>query len=63
MRDEQIKKIFPGQQAVVLLLDLQSAGMPGVVKDVKDGRAIVEFNSTLAGIKPGMRADVRLRLE
>jgi HlyD family secretion protein len=60
---EQFKKIFAGQQALVLLLDLQSAGMPGVVREVKDSRAIVEFTSTLPGIKPGMRADVRLRLE
>jgi len=60
---EQLKKIFAGQQALVLVLDLQSAGMPGVVKEVKDSHAIVEFNCSLPGIKPGMRADVRLRLE
>jgi HlyD family secretion protein len=60
---EQLKKVFAGQQALVLVLDLQSAGMPGVVREVKDGKAVVEFTSTLAGIKPGMRADVRLRLE
>jgi HlyD family secretion protein len=60
---EQLKKIFAGQQALVLVLDLQSAGMPGVVKEVKDSKATVEFNSTLPGIKPGMRADVRLRPE
>jgi multidrug resistance efflux pump len=60
---EQLKKVFTGQQALVLVLDLQSAGMPGVVKDVKDGHATVEFTGTLPGIKPGMRADVRLRVE
>jgi multidrug resistance efflux pump len=60
---EELKKIFPGQQVLVLVLDLQSAGMPGVVKEVKDSRATVEFTCTLPGIKPGMRADVRLRLE
>jgi multidrug resistance efflux pump len=60
---EQLKKVFAGQQALVLVLDLQSAGMPGVVKEVKDGHAIVEFSSALPGIKLGMRADVRLRLE
>jgi multidrug resistance efflux pump len=63
LNPDQAKKIFAGQQALVLLLDLQSAGMPGVVKEVKDSRAIVEFTSTLPGVKPGMRADVRLRLE
>lgn len=63
LNPEQVKKVFPGQQALVLVLDLQSAGLPGVVKDVKDSRATVEFNSPMPGIKPGMRADVRLRLE
>jgi multidrug resistance efflux pump len=60
---EMLKKIRPGQQALVILPDLQTGGMPGTVKEVKDGRAIVEFASTMPAIKPGMRADVRLKLE
>ena len=47
----------------MLVLDLQSAGMPGVVKEIKDDQVIVEFNSSMPAIKPGMRADVRLKLE
>ena len=62
-KPDQLKKVFAGQQALVLVLDLQSAGMPGVVKDIKDSQVVVEFTSTLPGIKPGMRADVRIRLE
>ena len=57
------KRIHPGQQALVLVLDLQSAGMPGVVKEIKEPEVIVEFNSSMPAIKPGMRADVRVKLD
>ena len=58
-----LKRILPGQPALVLVLDLQSAAMEGVVREIKGTQAIVEFNSTLPAIKPGMNADVRLKLE
>ena len=47
----------------MLLLDLQSAAMPGAVRAIKDNQFIVAFNSNLPAIKPGMQADVRLKLE
>jgi multidrug resistance efflux pump len=58
-----LKRIHPGQQALVLVLDLQGAGMEGRVKEIKDNQAIVEFASSLPAIRPGMRADVRLKLD
>lgn len=58
-----LKRLRPGDPATVLVLDLQSAGMGGVVKQVTETQVIVEFNNMLTGIKPGMRADVRLKLE
>ena len=63
VKPELLKRIVPGQPALVLLLDLQSAAMPGVVREIKDNQAIVEFNNTLPAIKPGMQADVRFKLE
>ena len=60
---EVLKRIVPGQAALVLVLDLDGAAMPGVVREIKDNQAIVEFNSTLPSIKPGMQADVRFKLE
>ena len=56
-------RIRPGQPAMVLILDLQSAGLPGAVKSVDGTRVVVEFESTLPNLRPGMRADVRLKLE
>jgi multidrug resistance efflux pump len=58
-----LKRIVPGQPALVLVLDLQNAAMPGVVREIKENQATVEFDSTLPAIKPGMQADVRLKLE
>jgi multidrug resistance efflux pump len=60
-----MKRIHPGQTATVQVLDLQSLGMPGTVKEVreKEGEIVVEFSGTVQAIRPGMRADVRLRLE
>ena len=58
-----LQRLRPGQPALVLILDLQSAGIPGQIKEIKDNQVIVEFTSTLAAIRPGMRADVRLKLD
>jgi len=60
---ELLKRIVPGQPVLVLVLDLQNAAMPGVVREIKDNQAIVEFESMLPAIKPGMLADVRFKLE
>jgi HlyD family secretion protein len=60
---DALKRIHPGQQALVLLLDLQSSGMEGSVKQIRDTQVIVEFNSANPAIKPGMLADVRLKLD
>jgi multidrug resistance efflux pump len=62
-KPEGLKRIAPGQPALVLVLDLQNAAMPGVVREIKDNQVIVEFNSMLPAIKPGMQADVRFKLE
>ena len=58
-----LNKLRPGQQALVLILDLQSAGIPGRVKEIKGNQVVVEFESTLPAIKPGMLADVRFKVE
>ena len=58
-----LKRIVPGQPALVLVLDLQTAALAGAVREIKGNQAIVEFTSSLPAIKPGMMADVRLKLE
>jgi multidrug resistance efflux pump len=58
-----LKRIRPGQPALVLVPDLQSTGITGDVKEIKGTQVLVEFNSTIPAIRPGMVADVRLRLD
>jgi hypothetical protein len=58
-----LKRLRPGQPALVLVPDLQSAGIAGDVKEIKGTQVLVEFNSTLPAIRPGMLADVRLKLD
>jgi len=60
---QDVKRIIPGMPALVLVLDLQSGAMEGKVKEIKDGKVVVEFGSGNPAIKPGMIADVRLRFQ
>jgi HlyD family secretion protein len=62
-KPEELKRVRPGQPAMVLILDVQSQGLPGVVREIKGNQVVVEFESNLPAIKPGMVADVRLKLE
>jgi multidrug resistance efflux pump len=58
-----LKRLRPGQPALILIPDLESAGIAGDVKEIKGTQVLVEFNSTIPAIRPGMLADVRLRLD
>jgi len=58
-----LKRMYPGQAALIAVLDVQAGGIPGVVREIKGLQAIVEFNSTIPAIRPGMRADVRLKMQ
>ena len=58
-----LNRLRPGQQALVLIPDLQSAGIPGTVKAINAGEVVVEFQCTLPAVKPGMLADVRFKVE
>jgi hypothetical protein len=58
-----LQRLRPGQGALVSLPDLQNAGFQGQIREIKDNAVIVEFNCTLAGIRPGMPVQVRLKLQ
>jgi len=58
-----LKRLRPGQPALVLVPDLQIPGITGDIKEIKGTQVLVEFNSTIPAIRPGMLADVRLRLD
>jgi multidrug resistance efflux pump len=58
-----LKRLRPGQPALVLVPDLDSAGITGDIKEIKGAQVVVEFNSNIPAIRPGMVADVRLKLD
>jgi len=57
------KRIRQGQPAVVTISELQAEGFPGKVKDLNESEVAVEFTSPNPAIKPGMTAEVRLKLD
>ena len=61
LKPEQLARVTPGTPALVVVLDLQTPAMQGVVREVKDNQAIVEFQSAIPAIRPGMIASVRLQ--
>jgi len=53
----------PGQPAAVLIAELGGESLPAAVKDVGNGQAVIEFSSPNPAIKPGLSAQVRIRLK
>jgi multidrug resistance efflux pump len=58
-----LKSLRPGQPALVLVPDLGTPGITGDIKEIKGTLVVVEFNSTIPAIRPGMVADVRFKLD
>jgi HlyD family secretion protein len=57
-----LQHVRPGQDALIFIADLPGA-IPGNIKEIKGSDVIVEFTSPSAVIRPGMTAQVRLKLE
>ena len=58
-----LQRLRPGEAALVSIPDLQNVAFQGQIKEIKDNLAIVEFNCTLPGTRPGMSVEVRLKLQ
>ena len=58
-----LKRLRPGQPALVLVPDLGTPGITGDIKEIKGTQVLVEFNSAIPAIRPGMVADVRFKLD
>jgi HlyD family secretion protein len=52
----------PGQPAAVQVVEAGSETMPGEVKDVNDTNVVVEFRSPNPAVKPGLNAQVRIKI-
>ena len=58
-----LNRIVPGAPAMVLVPELTNSGFAGEVKGIDKGVVVVEFVSGMPAVKPGMKADVRFKLE
>jgi len=61
-KPEILKRIYPNMQALVLIPEVTDAALAGDVKGIQDKEVVVEFVSTMPAVRPGMKADVRLKL-
>lgn len=57
-----LKRIQPAAVALVQMPELAGSGLPAAVREIKDGKVIVEFGSPDPAIRPGMTAFVVLKL-
>ncbi|MBM3746267.1 MAG: hypothetical protein FJW34_10765 [Acidobacteria bacterium] len=55
-------RLRPGQAALVVIAEAPGEGLQGVVREVKSGEAIVEFISPTTAIRPGLTAQVTIKL-
>jgi multidrug efflux pump subunit AcrA (membrane-fusion protein) len=55
-------QIKTGQQASVLIAELSSGGLPGVVKGKEGNQVVVEFISPTPAVRPGVSALVRVKI-
>jgi HlyD family secretion protein len=57
-----LAKIQPGMPAVVVVAEIPEP-LEGAVREIRDNRAVVAFASPNPAVKPGMTAQLKLRLE
>jgi multidrug resistance efflux pump len=59
----QASRIKPGQEAAVIVADLPGEALGGVVKSVEGGKVTVEFANPSAAVRPGLTAQVRIKVK
>jgi HlyD family secretion protein len=57
-----LARLRPGQQALVVLAELPGEGVPGTVREVKAGEVVVEFTTPSPAVRPGLTAQVQIKL-
>ena len=62
-KPEALKRIVPGMPVLVLIPEVTDAAISGDVKSVDGKDVVVEFVSSMPAIRPGMKADVRFKLD
>ena len=58
-----LARIRPGMEALVVVPEMQTDAIPATVKAIEKTVVLVDFTSPSPDIKPGLTAEVRLKLE
>lgn len=58
---DALKRLKPGDAALVIVADLGGEGIAGTVKEIQGTQATVTFTSPNPVVKPGMTAQVRIK--
>ena len=58
-----LARLHPGMQAMVTVAEALNSPIAGEVKEIQGATVVVQFTSPIATVKPGMKADVRFRME
>ena len=56
-----LPRIHSGQQAVIEIVEAPG-GIPGTVREVKEGQVLVDFSSPSPLVRPGLTAQVKIKL-
>ena len=56
-----LAQVKQGQEALILVAEAPS-GIPGTVREIKAGRVFVDFTSPSPAVKPGLTAQVKIKL-
>jgi hypothetical protein len=57
-----LQRIHQGQEAVVVIGESGGESFPGTVREIRKGQVVVGFASPSPAVRPGLTAQVRLRL-
>jgi multidrug resistance efflux pump len=57
-----LSRIRPGQAASIILPEAPNGEIVGSVREVRNGQVVVNFVSPTPAIKPGLSAQVRIKL-
>lgn len=60
---EVLKRVKPGNAALVMIAEMGGEGLAATVKEVGSGHATVVFTSPNPAVRPGMTAQVRIKLQ
>ncbi len=58
-----LKRLQPGEPALVFITEANNEALPGTLSAIQGAQAIIDFKSPSLAIKPGLSAQVRLKIK